>query len=146
MAYQEHLDRLREGVEAWNHWRAANPWIAPDLTDADLCGLDLSGANLFRADLTGAKLCRAKLIGTNLSWTDLDRAKLCCADLSGADLYGSTLIETNLSDANLTGCMIYGIAAWRLTLTPETTQAGLRVTRWDEPEITVDDITVAQFV
>src|SRR5262249_38194002 len=53
--------------------------------------------------------------------------------------------ETNLTDATLTGCSIYGVSAWRLTL-EGTKQQDLVITRDDEPEITVDNIEVAQFI
>ena len=32
MANEEHLARLKQGVEAWNAWRAKNRRIRPDLT------------------------------------------------------------------------------------------------------------------
>ena len=76
MANRRHLARLKQGDEAWNQWREANPKIEPDLTEADLIEADLAGALLDRADLTGA-------------------------DLSGADLTGANLTEANLTGANL---------------------------------------------
>ena len=52
MANEEHLARLKQGVEAWNAWREANPsFFTPDLREADL-----TGANLVRVDLRGANL------------------------------------------------------------------------------------------
>ncbi len=54
-------------------------------------------------------------------------------------------METNLTDANLTGCNIYGISAWNLKL-EGAKQQNLVITRHEEPEITVDNIEVAQFV
>jgi hypothetical protein len=46
--------------------------------------------------------------------------------------------------ADLTGCRIYGVSAWGLKL-ERTKQQNLVITRRDEPEITVDNIEVAQF-
>jgi hypothetical protein len=54
-------------------------------------------------------------------------------------------VETDLTDADLTGCRIYGVSAWNLRL-ERTKQENLVITREDEPEITVDDIEVAQFI
>ena len=54
-------------------------------------------------------------------------------------------METDLTDADLTGCHVYGISAWGLKL-ERTKQQDLVITREDEPEITVDNIEVAQFV
>jgi hypothetical protein len=36
MANQEHLAILRQGVQAWNTWREANPEIRPDLREAEI--------------------------------------------------------------------------------------------------------------
>ena len=36
MANQEHIDRLREGVESWNQWREQHPDVQLDLADDDL--------------------------------------------------------------------------------------------------------------
>jgi hypothetical protein len=42
MANEEHLKVLREGVDAWNAWRAKQPAkFASDLSGADLYGADL---------------------------------------------------------------------------------------------------------
>ena len=52
---------------------------------------------------------------------------------------------TDFTDADLTGCRIYGISAWGLKL-EGAKQQNLIITRSDEPEITVDNIEVAQFI
>ena len=131
-----------------------------DLSGADLSRANLSGANLSVADLSRANLSKAflsyaNLIDANLSGANLDGANLAGADLSWAHLSGanlsaafleaSTLVETDLTGADLTGCRIYGISAWNLKL-EGTKQQNLAVTRYGEPEITVDNIEVAQFV
>jgi hypothetical protein len=45
MANEEHLAQLKQGVEAWNQWRAVNHDIRVDLTGADLRGANLRIAN-----------------------------------------------------------------------------------------------------
>jgi uncharacterized protein YjbI with pentapeptide repeats len=102
------------------------------------------GANLMGAGLMGATpagVTEADLRGANLMGADLAGA-----DLSGANLFGANLTEADLSGANLTGCRVYGVSAWRLRLSASTKQQGLVVTTTDEPEITTDDIEVAQFL
>jgi hypothetical protein len=54
-------------------------------------------------------------------------------------------VNTDLTGADLTGCRIYGVSAWGLKL-KGTTQEDLVITCTDEPEITVDNIEVAQFI
>jgi hypothetical protein len=165
MPNEDHDARLREGAHRWNAWRGENPGIRPDLreanlTNADLSGANLSGADLIRAyliganlsgaDLSGADLFKADLIGANLSGTNLIGANLIGADLSeanliGAYLIGANLLRANLTGADLTGCNVYGVSAWDITL-EGAKQHNLIITPGGEPDITVDDIEVAQFI
>ncbi|MDO9714219.1 pentapeptide repeat-containing protein [Paracraurococcus lichenis] len=126
MANADHLERLRQGAEAWNVWREEQPYIRPDLSEANigrahlsdvnfreaflrkvnlrnafLFGADLSGADLSGADLSEADLISAKLGGANLREADLAGANLSGANLSEANLSGAKLREANLSGANL---------------------------------------------
>ena len=52
MADPNHVQKLMEGVAAWNQWRAENPDISIDLSEADLRDAELPGANLREANLT----------------------------------------------------------------------------------------------
>ena len=70
----------------------------PDLREANLQGVNLSGAALYRARLTNALLDQ-----TNLSGADLRRA-----DFSGAHLWGADLIGTNLWVADLRRAYLLG--------------------------------------
>jgi Pentapeptide repeats (8 copies) len=126
VADPEHLALLRQGVDVWNAWRDDKRSIRPDLGMANLSQANLGGANL-----DAANLIRADLGGANLSQ---------------AALRGAQLIETNLVDATLTDCRIYGISAWGVKLNERTKQQGLIITPFGEPEVTVDDLEVAQFV
>jgi uncharacterized protein YjbI with pentapeptide repeats len=102
---------------------------------------DIRGADLIGADLIGANLNGANLVGANLGG-----AHLSSANLSGADLSGAVLVQTNLQGAILSGCHVYGISAWGTKLSEGTRQQGLIITPSGEPEVTVDDLEVAQFV
>jgi hypothetical protein len=95
------------------------------LTWANLSGADLREANLRQAIINGANLREAKL--------------------NGAALEGAILLGTDLSNADLTGCRVYGVSAWDLTLAGAK-QQDLIITHTDDPEITVDNIEVAQFI
>jgi uncharacterized protein YjbI with pentapeptide repeats len=118
MANPEHLELLRQAVEAWNAWRAKEPSVRPDLSGADLVEANLSGANLSGADLRdahlrdadlpkanlfGAKLEGARLGAAILFEAYLNRANLFKADLSRANLSGASLASVNLTDADLPG-------------------------------------------
>ena len=77
MANQEQVAILKKGVVAWNAWRAENPEVRVDLSEAILGEMDLTGAALDEAILYRANLDRANLTG---------------ADLYGADLYAPLLV------------------------------------------------------
>jgi hypothetical protein len=106
MANEDHLARLKQGVAAWNEWRAENEIVLPDLLDADLRGADLRGANLSRAELSRADLSRADLSGADLRVTALWHANLSDANLRGALLGSTDLTVANLSGANLSGARL----------------------------------------
>jgi len=140
-----------------------------NLSGAELFEANLNGANLFEANLNQAKLIKADLIGVNLSkaypvealnGANLSGADLTNADLNGANLSGAnlnqakliradlrvaTLVKTDLTGADLTDCRIHGVSAWGLKL-DGTKQQNLVITGEDEPDITVDNIEVAQFI
>jgi Pentapeptide repeats (8 copies) len=157
--------KLRRANLSGADLKAAN-LSGANLYGANLSGANLSGANLIvaifgetnleAADLTRVNLGSADLRGANLGWANLSDAKLKAADLTranlrganlrGADLQFVSLVEADLTDADLTGCRIYGVSAWGLKLDERTKQQNLIITREDEPEITVDNIEVAQFI
>jgi hypothetical protein len=84
-------------------------------------------------------------VGANLSRANLGRTILSHANLGGATLEGATLVETDLTSADLTGCRIYGVSVWGVKL-EGAKQHNLLIAPWKEPQITVDNIEVAQFV
>jgi hypothetical protein len=54
-------------------------------------------------------------------------------------------VDVNLTGADLTGSRIYGVSAWGLKL-DRVKQQNLIIAHRDEPQITVDNIEVAQFI
>jgi uncharacterized protein YjbI with pentapeptide repeats len=94
MSEKAHLMILKQGVSAWNEWRAEHREIRPELANAHIIGLDivnadLSGANLRHADLRGTNLSGADLVDANLEGADFFRTVLDGADLNGANLLGA---------------------------------------------------------
>lgn len=118
MANPEHLAKLMEGVERWNHWKGQNPEVRPDLNEADLegaklMGADLSGAHFSKAKLSGADLSEADLFWANLNNADLHEADLARivsygADFRGANLRGANLLEANLEAADFVRANLQG--------------------------------------
>ncbi len=101
MAIPQHLETLKQGVAAWNKWRAENPGAEPDLAGSHLSKADLKDANLSETDLRWADLTWANLTGANLNRADLRRANLSRTIFNMADLSDANLSETYLSGADL---------------------------------------------
>ncbi len=98
MAIDEQVALLKQGVRAWNAWRARQPEATVDLSHGALRGLaldgaDLSGADLRDADLRGANLGNASLLGARLEGANLFKAIIDGADLTEADLRGVRFLQ-----------------------------------------------------
>jgi hypothetical protein len=112
MANEEHLKILKQGVEAWNEWRAANVSIQPELSGVDLRGIELSRAKFNGANLRGAMLKGVILDGAFLDGADLREAylggtQLRRADLSKANLASAEFPYANLSEAKLVRAVLF---------------------------------------
>ena len=91
MAIDQQVEVLKQGVRAWNAWRARQPEAAVDLSHGGLRslaldGADLSGADLRDADLRGADLSSASLVSARLEGANLFKTIIDGADLTEADL------------------------------------------------------------
>jgi uncharacterized protein YjbI with pentapeptide repeats len=116
-----------------------------DLTVANLRGADLTAADLSEADLRLADLREACLRGAEFYYANLGEADLSYADLSKCSLLQTSLVRTVVDQANVSGSLVYGISVWDLIGEFEE-QKDLIITRATDPEITVDNIKVAQFI
>jgi uncharacterized protein YjbI with pentapeptide repeats len=65
MANEEQVTLLKQGVAVWNKRREKHFLVKIDLSQADLKGAVLIGANLSAVDFSGAILSGAKLAGSN---------------------------------------------------------------------------------
>jgi len=102
MANPKHLAKLKEGVSAWNQWRAGNPRLGgPDFSDADLSGAILIGMNFLGANFTRAKLSGANLGVSNLTMACMIDADLTKASLLWANLHRSVLCGADLEEAEI---------------------------------------------
>jgi curved DNA-binding protein CbpA len=114
------LEKLCQGVKAWNAWRETCPDVLPDLTDANLTlsqrqfgptaggPINLSGANLAGAALRYATLSGADLEDAILAGADLVHARLDGANLTGADLTDAICDNADLADAKLDDAVLTG--------------------------------------
>jgi uncharacterized protein YjbI with pentapeptide repeats len=119
------------------------------INNSNFTGANFTNADLKRSIFKGCDLFMAILRKTNLSNSNLSEANLTGVDLTNAiildaDLTNAILVRANLSYANMCRSNVFGISAWDV-LTHETIQKDMIITPANEPEITVDDIEVAQF-
>jgi uncharacterized protein YjbI with pentapeptide repeats len=108
MADDEALRLLKQRPTVWNDERKLGHFSRVDLSDSDLSGASLAGADLWDVKLSAANLVGADLRGVDLSMANLVAADLRGADLKTANLNGAVLIGTKLGSANLVGADLAG--------------------------------------
>jgi len=114
------------------------------LSAADLSKADIRESNLGSTDLACTFFCEADLRNASLNAAHIYRTNFRDANLAQADLMGARLVETNIENTNFDDCKIYGISVWNLKGKPQS-QSNLIITP-HEPNITVDNLKVAQFI
>lgn len=85
----DHLNKLKNGVQQWNDWRRENPAIRPLLLEADLRKEALKLGDLRSVDFANANLIRSDLRNMDLTGANFHEANLGGADLSHACLTGA---------------------------------------------------------
>jgi pentapeptide repeat protein len=96
LARLPHIEDVALPLNAHTPHQQPDRWQPPALSQANLCGRDLSHRYMAHADLRNAQLARA-----DLYMTDLTGANLAGANLEGANLAGANLSRANLAGANL---------------------------------------------
>lgn len=145
MADLTHVKVLRQGAQAWNGWRDANP-LKPqgDFGGADLSRLDLSGANLSESNLAGAVLRGVRLDGANLNKANLRDADLRGASVTGAQLAEAVFAGANLTGADLSNSFLFGADFSRANLTlVRMRKVGLRSVNLEDARLVGADLSEA---
>jgi uncharacterized protein YjbI with pentapeptide repeats len=101
MANEEHLEILKQGPDIWNSWRASNPHIQPDLSEANLTNINLSNFDLSYSELYGANISHAKLGFANLRYSNLYTVVSEYAEADSVDFSCANLFRVNFTNANL---------------------------------------------
>jgi Pentapeptide repeats (8 copies) len=76
MANKDHVEKINQGVGAWNEWRKTNPNLRPNLEGEDLSNRDFTGINLSGARIRGTKFNNSYLKGADLSSIDAGLTKV----------------------------------------------------------------------
>ncbi|MEH2306899.1 pentapeptide repeat-containing protein [Nostoc sp.] len=94
MATPSHLDKLKQGIRAWNQWRVMNPGIIPDLTEADLREQRFNKEEVFyKGELSD------RYPATFPGWTFTESANFTKVNFSGAKLDKADFSDADLSEA-----------------------------------------------
>jgi uncharacterized protein YjbI with pentapeptide repeats len=147
MPIEEHFNKIKQGVDAWNQWREENPKTAPDLSQADIRGCQLQKINLSNVDLKEAKLQYSNLTGATLEKADLNKAKLLETSLQSANLKntnfsGAGLLESNLQFADLENANLEGAQFNEGTIFNQTNLKGAKLK--DATGLTTDQVNLCQ--
>ena len=147
MPIEEQLNKIKQGVDAWNQWREENPEIVPDLSQADIRGSQLQKINLSNTDLKEAKLQYSNLTGATLEKADLSKAKLLetslqSANLKNTNLSGAGLLESNLQFSDLENANIEGAQFNEGTIFNQTNLTGAKLK--DATGLTTSQVNLCQ--
>ena len=117
-----------------------------NLRHANLSGIELWGANLWKVNLRHAQLWQAKLAGASLGRANLSDASLWQADLEGAYLWkanleGANLEQANLAQANLEGSNLKGANLLHTNLINTDLRKTIGLTRQQLSQAICDETT-----
>lgn len=117
----EHLNKLKEGPEAWNMWRKQNPNVTPTFQGMDFVARLRDEPKIFRFpyedadqecvvlegyDFEGTNFRKCKMKGVRLLDCNLNDADFVEAELSGASILLCDLMFANFSEAHLGGAAL----------------------------------------
>jgi uncharacterized protein YjbI with pentapeptide repeats len=107
---------------------------------ANLRGADISSSSIIDCSMADSIVAQVNFEDCNFRNSDLQRANLINTNFTGA-----CLVDTNFKGADLNQCRIFGTSVWKTNL-EETRQTNLIITPEGEPDVTVDNLKVAQFI
>ncbi len=120
------------------------------LSHSNLFMAEINNSNMRRAGLASSQISQCEFVDAILAQVDFEDASLRNSDLtranlSGANLTGASLVGANLTGADLNNCRVFGTSVWKTSL-DNTRQTNLIITPAGEPELTTDNLKVAQFI
>ncbi len=156
------LDASRLNVEFGSHYRSN--FSGYDFRNAildkvvignfDLSKTLLSGASFRYCDFTQSvfwgKKSTVDLRATNFSFANLEGVQLINCNLNNSIFEQTNLTRTifdtcSFNSAKISDCIVYGTSVWNSQFN-EAIQKNLRITNKNENTLTVDQLTMAQFI
>lgn len=138
------------GAKFWESNFEGGRFINADFNRAELIRANFKNSIFTGASMRGVDFSESDFSGSIFSGVDFTKARLDRANFSNikanrVELSLASVVETNLTNGQLTSSRIYGLSAWNIQK-DGLIQKDLIITPPDQPEITVDDLEVAQFI
>lgn len=115
------------------------------ITNSDFTDSDFYFCTFFGAELVYSNFTNVEFSGSDMTYTNLSESNLMNTILNNVELHGAIFLGTTIEGTNLSHSHIYGVSVWGSIGEPKE-QLDLLITPWDEPEVTVDNIEIAQFI
>lgn len=133
MANSEHVKIFKQGAKVWNEWRAANPTVRPDLSDAnfesdlhtykstydcpEFTGYDLSRSNLNRIVARNSSFTNCFIAGSDINFSDLCFSSFndCIfneASIAVSKIGSASFNKCDFENANLSYCTAEETSFW----------------------------------
>jgi len=116
-----------------------------DLVDAYFANCSFINATMRVSKIGSATFSDCLFEQTDMSYCSAQETSFECSNFIEAILEHVKFVDSDFSGTELIGCRVYGISSWDLNLT-NSSQKNLVITRDEQPEITVDNIELAQFM
>lgn len=119
--------------------------VGSELCFSQFSSCNFTGANLRLSRIGSASFAGCEFDRSDLAYCSAEETEFSHSRLVGVDLSHAQLVRTRFVEATVRDALVFGIAAWDLELRG-CSQSGLIVTPPRSPEVTVDDLELAQFV
>lgn len=116
-----------------------------DLVDAYFQSCSFKNVNMRVCKIGDAKFNDCVFEDSDLSYCSARNTSFHGSSFRNTILESISFVESDFSNTILDGCRVYGISSWDLNL-QNSKQQDLIITKEGNPEITVDNIELAQFL
>lgn len=116
-----------------------------DLVDAYFQSCTFKNVNMRVCKIGNAHFIDCIFEDSDLSYCSAENTSFHGSSFKNTALENISFVKSDFSNTVLDGCRVYGISSWNFNL-DNSEQRNLVITKKNEPEITVDNIELAQFL